>query len=138
MVTLASDTADDPALIRDLVRRGTDLVRVNCAHDGPAAWAKMIANARAASPRPRILMDIAGPKVRTGKVTLEFTLEHIKGTHQVSTSHRISFTKPTSMGKAMEETEGATVLHVGKYGALSITQQAMDFGTSQQGLNLGN
>ncbi len=68
MVTLASDTADDPALIRDLVRRGTDLVRVNCAHDGPAAWAKMIANARAASPRPRILMDIAGPKVRTGKV----------------------------------------------------------------------
>lgn len=79
-----------------------------------------------------------GAKVRTGKVTLEFNLEHIKGTHQVSTSHRISFTKPTSMGKAMEETEGATVLHVGKYGALSITQQAIDFGTSQQGLNLGN
>lgn len=79
-----------------------------------------------------------GTKVRTGKVSLEFTFEHIKGTHQVTANHRISFTKPTSMGKATEETEGATVLHVGKYGALSITQQAMDFGTSQQGLNLGN
>lgn len=79
-----------------------------------------------------------GTKVRTGKVTLEFTFEHIKGTHQVTANHRINFTKPTSMGKAMEETEGATVLHVGKYGALSITQQAIDFGTSQHGLNLGN
>ena len=68
MVTLATDAADDPAVIRDLVKRGADLVRINCAHDGPAAWARMIANARAASPRLRVLMDIAGPKVRTGKV----------------------------------------------------------------------
>lgn len=79
-----------------------------------------------------------GPKVRTGKVGIEFIFEHIKGTHQVSVGHRVSFTKPTSMGKAMEETEGTTVLHVGKYGALSITQQAMDFGTKQTGLNLDN
>ena len=68
MVTLPASAADDPAMIRDLVKRGTDLVRINCAHDAPSAWARMIVNARAVSPRLRILMDIAGPKVRTGKV----------------------------------------------------------------------
>ena len=70
LVTLPSEAADDPQVIADLVRRGTDAVRINCAHDGPKQWAKMVANARAARTRagtpPRVLMDIAGPKVRTG------------------------------------------------------------------------
>lgn len=77
-----------------------------------------------------------GAKVRTGKVSLEFSFEHIKGTHQVISSHRISFVKPTSMGKASEETEGQTPLHVGRFGALSITQQAISFGESQKDLGL--
>ncbi|HVZ14774.1 MAG TPA: pyruvate kinase [Bauldia sp.] len=70
MVTLSGNAADDPAVLRDMVQRGANLVRINCAHDGPAAWARMIANARAASPKVRVLMDIAGPKVRTGKVVV--------------------------------------------------------------------
>jgi hypothetical protein len=95
----------------------------------------------------RALSDVAaavvdhgtnGPKVRTGTVKIEFTFEHIKGTHQVTADHRISFNKPTSMGKASEETEGATVLHVGKYGALSITQARLNLAPDQSGLNLGN
>lgn len=80
-----------------------------------------------------------GSKVRTGSVKIEFTLEHIKGTHQVIAAHRISFTSPTSMGKASEETEGTTVLHVGRYGALAITQQQLDLGQQQQqGMSLDN
>jgi pyruvate kinase len=70
MVTLGTDAAGDPAVIRDLVRRGASLVRINCAHDNPDIWARMIANARGAGGRKRVrvLMDIAGPKVRTGAV----------------------------------------------------------------------
>lgn len=70
MVTLGTDAADDPGVLRDLVRRGTNLVRINCAHDDPDAWARMIANARAAAGKGHVgvLMDIAGPKVRTAEV----------------------------------------------------------------------
>lgn len=79
-----------------------------------------------------------GSKVRTGSVKVEFTFEHIKGTHQVIAAHRISFTAPTSMGKASEETDGTTVLHVGRYGALAITQQQLDLQQQQQGMDLGS
>ncbi|MCB1486909.1 MAG: pyruvate kinase [Bauldia sp.] len=72
MVTLATEHAGDPALIADLARRGAEIIRINCAHDGPKEWKRMVANAHAATTRsgtrPRILMDIAGPKVRTGYV----------------------------------------------------------------------
>ena len=78
-----------------------------------------------------------GSKVRGGKVTVEFNFEPIKGTQQVSVSNRIAFTKPTSLGKASEETEGTTVLHVGRNGALAITQQQLDLGQNQTQMDLG-
>ncbi len=72
MVTLATEDADDPKNIADLARRGAEVVRINCAHDGPKQWKRMVANTHAAvtdaGRRPRILMDIAGPKVRTAYV----------------------------------------------------------------------
>lgn len=72
MVTLATEAADDPAIIADLARRGAEIVRINCAHDGPKQWKRMVDNTHAAvtdsGRRPRILMDIAGPKVRTAYV----------------------------------------------------------------------
>jgi pyruvate kinase len=70
MVTLGTEAADDPRVIAGLVAAGADVLRINCGHGDATEWARMIANARAAAPvRPmRVLMDIAGPKVRTGKV----------------------------------------------------------------------
>jgi len=72
MVTLPTEAADDPALLATLLRNGTNVVRINCAHDGPSVWAAMIANLRAAEKatgcRARILADLGGPKVRTGQV----------------------------------------------------------------------
>lgn len=74
LVTLPSEAADDPALLREWVRRGMDMVRINCAHDDAETWARMAAHARAAGAaegRPvKVLMDIAGPKIRTGQVRL--------------------------------------------------------------------
>ena len=72
MVTLATEAADDPAIVRDFADAGADVFRINCAHDGEAEWARMVANIRAAEKKTRrrlpILMDIGGPKVRTGRV----------------------------------------------------------------------
>jgi len=72
MVTMPSEAATDYALVRDLVLYGMDCMRINCAHDGPSAWAKMIRNLRRAQEETgkscKVAMDLAGPKLRTGPV----------------------------------------------------------------------
>ena len=72
MVTLATEAADDPAIVRGFAQAGGDVFRINCAHDSEVEWSRMIANIHAAEAttgrRLPILMDIGGPKVRTGRV----------------------------------------------------------------------
>ncbi len=72
MVTLATEAADDPAIVCDFAAAGADVFRINCAHDSTAEWARMVDNIHAAEKAARrrlpILMDISGPKVRTGRV----------------------------------------------------------------------
>jgi pyruvate kinase len=72
MVTMPSEAADDPALIRDLLANGMDLMRINCAHDGPEIWSRMLQNLRRAEKelgkRCRVSFDLAGPKLRTGPI----------------------------------------------------------------------
>ncbi len=72
MVTLPSEAAGDPDFVIDLARRGMDIARINCAHDDNLAWRAMAAHVRTASTvvgrRLTVLMDIAGPKIRTESV----------------------------------------------------------------------
>ncbi len=72
LVTLATEAAEDPDFILRLAEHGADAVRINCGHDDAKCWGKMIAHVRAAEAklgrRIRVLMDIAGPKIRTRKV----------------------------------------------------------------------
>ena len=72
MVTLPGSAAEDYPFVHELVAHGADVVRVNCAHDTPEEWVRMAANARraaAASGRPcRVLIDLEGPRARTGRV----------------------------------------------------------------------
>jgi pyruvate kinase len=70
MVTMPQKAASDYGLVRDLLVSGMDCMRINCAHDKESDWAGMISNLRRAEKEVgrtcRILMDIAGPKPRTG------------------------------------------------------------------------
>ena len=70
MVTMPSEAADDGRIVHDLLERGMDCMRINCAHDDAAAWARMIAHMkkaeRALGRSCRVVMDLAGPKLRTG------------------------------------------------------------------------
>lgn len=62
---------------------------------------------------------------KMAEVTIKFKIQKIPGTHQVRIGHNLKFTKPTSLGKTSDEVEGATVLHVGQYGALSLAQPSL-------------
>lgn len=70
MVTMPQQAAKDYGLVRDLLASGMDCMRINCAHDSESDWAGMISNLRLAEKEVgrtcRVLMDIAGPKPRTG------------------------------------------------------------------------
>lgn len=72
MVTMPSEAATDDGLIRDLLAGGMNCMRINCAHDGPEAWASMISNLRHAQEstglKCRVAMDLGGPKLRTGPI----------------------------------------------------------------------
>jgi pyruvate kinase len=74
MVTLPTEAAAEYALVLDLVGRGMDVARINCAHDDADAWIKMAHHVRRASAetgRPcRINMDISGPRCRTRAVSV--------------------------------------------------------------------
>jgi pyruvate kinase len=85
MVTFPSEAATDYVFVRELVRRGMDCARINCAHDTPEAWLQMIEFVRQAERETgrncKILMDLAGPKLRTGMVALDQSVIHLKPKH---------------------------------------------------------
>jgi pyruvate kinase len=81
LVTCPTEAADDPVFMQRLAERGVEAVRINCAHDDAECWQRMIINVRAAEQasgrRVKILMDLAGPKIRTGKVRAPHHKERI-------------------------------------------------------------
>lgn len=70
MVTLPSVAANDPVLVRELVERGMNIARINCAHDDAEAWRSMARHVRQATEATGrsclVAMDLSGPKLRTG------------------------------------------------------------------------
>jgi pyruvate kinase len=70
MVTMPSEAATDYTFVKTMVFKGMNCMRINCAHDGPDQWKKMIDNLRRAERETRtpcrVLVDLAGPKLRTG------------------------------------------------------------------------
>ena len=75
MVTMPNTAATDYQLVHDLIDKGMNCARVNCAHDSPEIWSAIIKNIRKASKtlgkRCKVAMDLAGPKIRTGELKKE-------------------------------------------------------------------
>jgi len=82
MVTLDSSNIHQPELLELLLRNGMDIARINCAHDSGKEWKMLIDAIRHAEERLiqlgqgigrrcRIMMDLAGPKIRTGPMESE-------------------------------------------------------------------
>jgi pyruvate kinase len=81
MVTLDVEAVRQPQLVEGLLKHGMDIVRINCAHL-TKEWKKIIDVIHNAEERLtrrglgldrkcRIVMDLAGPKIRTGPMPLE-------------------------------------------------------------------
>lgn len=82
MVTLPNTAAINQSFVNDLVGLGMNSARINCAHDNPVIWQKMIENIKDASIKHhrqiKIMMDLAGPKLRTGPIVPGPQVIHIK------------------------------------------------------------
>jgi len=68
MVTQPEEAANDVEFASSLLNLGMDCARINCAHDNEVAWKQMIDNIRASGLACKIMMDLGGPKIRTGKM----------------------------------------------------------------------
>jgi pyruvate kinase len=72
MVTLDTEAATNYELVRGFIQRGANCMRINCAHDSPKIWQGAIDNIRRAERETgtpcKIMMDLGGPKIRTGSV----------------------------------------------------------------------
>jgi pyruvate kinase len=72
MVTMPTEASADYSIVRDLLAAGMDCMRINCAHDDTAAWERMIDHLERAKRELKrnccVVMDLAGPKLRTGPI----------------------------------------------------------------------
>lgn len=82
MVTQPNTAAEDLDFVRKLLARGMNCARINCAHDDPEVWHKIIQNIRQAGKLERkkcsIAMDLGGPKLRTGPMVPGPKVVHIR------------------------------------------------------------
>jgi pyruvate kinase len=73
MVTMPTEAAHNPALVREMLVAGMDCMRINCAHDTAPEWRAMLDNLRLAGDETRrgarVVVDLPGPKLRTGALT---------------------------------------------------------------------
>jgi pyruvate kinase len=100
MVTLPSEAAGDVSFLLRLAELGVEAVRINCAHDNEDAWAGMIGNVRRAAEktgrRMKVLMDLAGPKIRTGGI------RKLKGLKRLAVGDKLAVTLPGLLCEADE------------------------------------
>ncbi|MHA6246965.1 pyruvate kinase [Pontibacter sp. CAU 1760] len=70
MVTLPSEAAENQELLPRLLKAGMNCARINCAHDDEVVWLRMVQQVQQATSEThtscKILMDLMGPKLRTG------------------------------------------------------------------------
>jgi pyruvate kinase len=81
-VTLPKEAALNGQLIESLMIKGMNCARINCAHDDASHWQAMIDHVRQAEEKLKtpckILMDLAGHKIRTGPIISGPAVKHIK------------------------------------------------------------
>ncbi len=107
VATLGPASWDEP-MLSDLLKAGVDVCRINCSHADHSSIRRQVARVRRAAMRlgmhVAILLDLQGPKVRTGKVPspLELrrgdTLTVLMDPDFIGTGHRTGTTYPEMAG----------------------------------------
>ncbi|SDW42807.1 pyruvate kinase [Lutibacter oricola] len=68
LVTQPTIAASDKNFTTSLLKLGMNCARVNCAHDDEEIWKQIITNIKEEEDTCKIMMDLGGPKLRTGKM----------------------------------------------------------------------
>ena len=72
MVTQPTESSENYELVKEMIAHGMNIARINCAHDGPDVWLKMIQHIHKANKLLKknclVAMDLGGPKIRTGEL----------------------------------------------------------------------
>ena len=101
MVTLDTDAATDYEMVRGFIQSGANCMRINCAHDTPEIWEGMIKNIRQAEQETgtpcKIMMDLAGPKIRTGAVLAPLDKKRVFTGDQILLSRSLSIAKKNAL-----------------------------------------
>jgi len=114
MVTMPSEASNDYRVVYNLLQQGMDCMRINCAHDDAAAWLRMIGHLRKAETSLgrscRVVMDLAGPKLRTGPLEKGKAVVRIRPDRskygKVISSARIWLTLETSPHRPSSPADG--------------------------------
>jgi pyruvate kinase len=107
MVTMPTEAADDAALVREMLVAGMDCMRINCAHDAAPQWRAMRENLRRAEAetrrRARVLVDLPGPKLRTGPLASQPTSD-AKGDYlRLQVGDRLLLTRESDVAPSSED-----------------------------------
>ena len=78
LVTQPLDAANHKQFTKSLLKQGMDCARINCAHDDKIIWKQIIDNIKENEKHCKIMMDLGGPKLRTGKMKPGPKVIHIK------------------------------------------------------------
>lgn len=72
MVTLPESAASDYPMVKRFLLNGMNVARINCAHDNELIWLRIIEQIKRGEHelnlKCKIMMDLAGPKLRTGPI----------------------------------------------------------------------
>ena len=104
MVTLPTEAAKNYQLVQELVQRGTDCIRINCAHDNAEQWLAMINHLRQAEVETgrdcKVFMDIGGPKPRLGTVLPAKNKQRVHQGDRLLLSKKVPITADAKIFKA--------------------------------------
>ncbi len=128
MVTVDAESLNTQGFFERLIAQGIDAIRINSAHDRPRDWARIVARVREAEASARtrgcpparrchVVIDLAGPKVRTGVIEPEPRQMQLKVRERKSGP-------PLLRGCLVEKLPWSTLAHAhnGCSFALAITQ----------------
>lgn len=109
MVTQPTHAAGDPDFSTNLIEIGMNAARINCSHDDEIIWKAIIDNINSSQKECKILMDLGGPKLRTGKMKPGPKVIHIKPKRnalgQVTTPANVWLAPYGILPKTLEEAD---------------------------------
>ena len=153
IVATIGPASREPSMLRELLRAGVNVCRLNCSHATPDALRSDIARIRRISAeldRPvAILLDLQGPKIRTGKVpepidlatgdvlTVVMDTDYVAQGHRVGTTW-VTLAEDVGVGEPVLFADGALSGEVVAVRADEVDIRIIDGGPlgSHKGINL--